>query len=390
MVNSFQIASTPQIIFGVGKRDVLPEVVKQYGTKIALVLGKESFLNSSLGKELISVLEIANISIAYISIPKEPTAQHIDDAVEDLKKQSIDVVVAIGGGAVLDAGKAIAAMSCHSETIINYLEGIGDLKPTGHTLPFIALPTTSGTGSEATKNAVISSIGEKGYKKSLRHDDFVPDIAIVDPELTLTCSRALTVASGMDAFTQLLESYLSNNSSVFTDSLAIKGLMHIKTGLLKTVEDGDNIEARSDMSYAALISGITLANAGLGTVHGFASSVGGFFDIPHGVVCGTLMGATNRATVNHIRQKGIGDYALAKYAQVGKLFIGHHSKSQEYYIDCLLDIIDGYTNDFGLQRLSTYGVKESDFDRIIQCTGNKNNPVGLEEEELIGILLERL
>ena len=389
-MKAFNVTATPNIVFGIGKRNELPKIVKKYGSHIALVIGETSFKSSNYGKQLIALLEDQEIRIEMITIEKEPTPDMIDKAVVLLKQENVDAVVAIGGGAVLDAGKAIAAMVCHSSGIINYLEGIGDTQPTEETLPFIAMPTTSGTGSEATKNAVISVIGAQGFKKSLRHDNYIPNVAIIDPELTVSCSKGLTAASGMDAFTQLLESYVSNNASGFTDSLALKGLTCIKSGLKASVENGKDINARADMSYAALISGITLANAGLGTVHGFASSIGGFFDIPHGTVCGTLMGATNRFTVTKIKETGQGEYALVKYAQVGKLFAGHHSESEEYYVQYLLDLIDSYTKEFELETLSTFGVQESDFEKIIGATGNKNNPVALNNEDLKAILKERL
>ncbi len=386
MVKSFNIASTPTIVFGVGKRHELPKLCQTYGNTIALILGKASFVNSPIGQELIQSLEDYGITLHQIEIPKEPTPELIDKAVEQLKSKEIKAVVAIGGGSVLDAGKAIAAMLCQEGSILEYLEGVGNKTTTGTTLPFIALPTTAGTGSEATKNAVISSIGEYGFKKSLRHDNYVPKIALVDPELTLTCPKGLTAASGMDAFTQLLESYLSTNASLLTDSLALEGLRCVKKGLSTAVFEGGNLEARANMSYAALISGITLANAGLGTVHGFASSVGGFFDIPHGLVCGTMMGAANRITVANIKSEGEGEYALEKYAQVGKLFAEHHSKSNNYYIDFLLDLIDDYTNQFMLDKLSVYDVTPANFEKIIQVTANKNNPVALNDEELYQVL----
>lgn len=389
-VDTFNVTATPNIVFGIGKRKELPKIVKKYGSHIALVIGKSSFKSSNYGKQLITHLEDHEIRLEFVSIDKEPTPEMIDEAVVHLKQENVDAVVAIGGGAVLDAGKAIAAMVCHQGSIVDYLEGVGSKLPTAETLPFIAMPTTSGTGSEATKNAVISVIGDKGFKKSLRHDNYIPSVAIIDPELTVSCPKGLTAASGMDAFTQLLESYVSNNASVFTDSLALKGLACIKSGLKKSVENGLDVNARAEMSYAALISGITLANAGLGTVHGFASSIGGFFDIPHGTVCGTLMGGTNRKTIERIKSKKEGEYALEKYAQVGKLFAGHHSESHEFYIDYLLDLIDAYTEEFNLGKLSAFGVLESDFDRIIAATSNKNNPVALNKEALKMILTERL
>lgn len=390
MVRPFSVAAAPTIVFGVKKRFELTNLIKKYGRSIVLVTGSKSFLTSEFGKEMISQLAKDSIQFVSIKIDREPTPEDVDKAVDALRSIDIDVVIAIGGGSVIDAGKAIAAMIYEEGSVTSYLEGIGDKQPSGKTKPFIAVPTTSGTGSEATKNAVISSVGKKGFKKSLRHDNYIPSIALIDPELTLSCSKELTAASGMDAFTQLLESYLSNNASIFTDSLALKALGSIKIGLKKAVNDADDIEARTNLSYAAMVSGVTLANAGLGTVHGYASAIGGFFDIPHGTVCGTLMGETNRVTVSKIKQTSEGIYALNKYAQVGKLFAGHHSKSEDYYIDFLLTLIDDYTDSFGIKKLREYNIHQDDIKKIIEVTGNKNNPVILNKEELAAVLETRL
>ena len=180
----------------------------------------------------------------------------------------------------MDAGKAISAMLTQEGSVKDYLEGVGHKHPSGNKVPFFAVPTTSGTGSEATKNAVLSEIGPNGYKKSLRHDHFVPDLAIVDPDLTLSCPPGLTAYSGMDAFTQLLEAYVSTKAHPFTDALCEKALELLSGSLLQAYQDGENIEAREAMSYAAWTSGIVLAQVGLGVVHGFASAVGGMFDNP--------------------------------------------------------------------------------------------------------------
>jgi alcohol dehydrogenase class IV len=273
------------------------------------------------------------------------------------------------------------------DSVKNYLEGVGTKSHPGDKIPFVAVPTTSGTGSEATKNAVLSEVGEAGYKKSLRHDRFVPDVAIVDPALTVSCPPATTAASGMDAFTQLLESYVSTAANPITDALAFEGLKHISNALLKVYRDGDDLEARTDMALASYLSGITLANAGLGLVHGFASAIGGYFDIAHGVICSALMGPANEVTVRKLRA---GDTkaatALHKYAAVGKLFSGLGDKTEAYYVDHLLSVIANYTHELEIPNLATFGVKPADLDRIVKASDNKNNPIALDREEMIEVL----
>ncbi|MES1225938.1 MAG: iron-containing alcohol dehydrogenase, partial [Bacteroidota bacterium] len=287
---------------------------------------------------------------------------------------------------VLDAGKAISAMLPLKDFVKHYLEGVGTQIHPGTKIPFIAIPTTSGTGSEATKNAVLSETGEHGYKKSLRHNNFVPNVAILDPSLTLSCPKATTAASGMDAFTQLLESYLSTASNPVTDALALEGLKRISDSLLKVYHDGSDLNARTDMSMAAYLSGITLANAGLGLVHGFASSVGGYYEIPHGVICSSMMAATNKITVRKLRSEKSNDEALEKYANVGRLFSDQQNKSSEYYTDSLLDLIHTWATEMSIPKLSEGGVTLNDVEKIVESTDNKNNPVKLNKDEIEEVL----
>ncbi len=386
MVGNFNFAPTPKIIFGTGKLQSLPQVLASFGDSILLVTGKSSFLLSENWDQLKSTFAKSSINWKHIIIDREPTPQLIDDGVAKIKQQNIDVVVAIGGGSVIDAGKALSAMLKETNSIKHYLEGIGDKQLSGRKIPFIAIPTTSGTGAEATKNAVISEVGDNGFKKSLRHDNYVPNVALVDPLLTLSCPKSITAQSGMDAFTQLLESYVSTNSNAMTDALAVEGIRMIRDGLHTAVFDGSKIEGREKMSYSALISGITLANAGLGTVHGFASSIGGFYDIPHGLICARIMGPVNRVTVNKLKLHDRGGIGLRKYARIGKLFSKDKNKPDEYFIDILLDQIEQWTEEFNLRKLSEFGLSQSDYSKIISITGNKNNPVELDEGELMEVL----
>jgi alcohol dehydrogenase class IV len=390
MVKPFVFARSPRIIFGTGKIAELPGIAKEFGNDILLVVGKSSFINSKHGDYLTHTFDLTGTRYHKIVINREPSPEMIDQAVIRIQPNKINLVIAVGGGSVIDAGKAISAMLNKKESVVNFLEGVGNMEHPGTKVPFIAVPTTAGTGSEATKNAVISHIGPLGFKRSLRHDNFTPDYAIVDPELTLNCPPDITAYSGMDCFTQLVESYVSEKANVITDALALDGLKYIKQSLYRAFRMGQDIEARTGMSYAALISGITLANANLGAVHGFASSIGGLFNIPHGVVCGTLMGATNRVTIEKLKQAGTNHAALIKYALLGKMFTEQENKTDDWYREAFLDTIEQWTETFALPRLSKFGVKQSDISKIAGSTDSKANPVKLEMDEYISILESRI
>jgi alcohol dehydrogenase class IV len=390
MVKPFQFARLPKIYFKNGIINDLPGIARLYGNKIVFVTGKNSFINSLHAEKLFRESEKTGIEYLILTISGEPSPDIIDQAVKSLNDENIKLVIGIGGGSVLDAGKAISAMIQKSESVVEFLEGVGTKDHPGTKLPYIAIPTTSGTGSEATKNAVISQIGKDGFKKSLRHDNFVPDIALIDPELTLHCPKDITAASGMDCFTQLTEAFLSVKSNEYTDALSMEGLKAIKASLIRSYSDGENIEARTGMSFAALTSGICLANAGLGAVHGFASSIGGMYNIPHGLVCGTIMATSNQINVRELRKSASNPAALKKYAQLGELFLDEKGKSDEYYIDGFIRYLFKLTDDLRLPGLKKYGLEEKDIGLICSITEIKNNPVKLAVEDLAEIVSSRL
>ncbi|MBI5009758.1 MAG: iron-containing alcohol dehydrogenase [Bacteroidia bacterium] len=388
MVNPFQFARIPAIHYGKGIIARLPGFARQFGNNMIIVTGKGSFLKTPVAEKLFSDLKKGGADWKIISIPGEPSPAMIDDAILKTGSERIDLVVAIGGGSVMDAGKAISAMLFKTDSVKEFLEVVGTKEHPGTKVPFIAVPTTSGTGSEATKNAVISETGIEGFKRSLRHDNFVPEIAVVDPELTLNCPAGITAASGMDCFTQLTEAYLSIKSNLYTDALAIQGLKAIKSSLARVCKNGSDIDARGEMSFAALTSGICLANAGLGTVHGFASSVGALYNIPHGIICGTLMPSANEANVKALR-KSNNKETLTKYSTLGKLFLERGEGTDEYFIDGFIEYLYSLSDQIKLPGLKTAGADENDFETIIKNTECKNNPVKLSEEELLGILQKR-
>lgn len=386
MIEPFSFAPVPQLHFGENKLSHLSSLIKKYGSDILLVTGARSFPTSRSGHELLQRFRDEGIQWEHFPVAAEPSPALVDHAVTKYSSGHPMCVVAIGGGSALDAGKAISAMLPLHAPVKDYLEGVGNKAHPGKKIPFIAIPTTSGTGSEATKNAVISEIGGNGFKRSLRHDSFVPDIAIVDPLLTVNCPPGTTASSGMDAFTQLLESYVSTAANPMTDSLALEGLKRIAASLLVAYKDGHNLEARADMSLASYFSGITLANAGLGLVHGFASPIGGYFEIPHGVICSTLMSRCNQVTVRKLRKTNTNPRALKKYALVGRLFSADKMRSDDYYIDMLLDRIESWTREMKIPSLAHFGVSSEHFLKIVRSTDNKNNPIKLDESEMMEVL----
>jgi alcohol dehydrogenase class IV len=388
---NFSFARIPHILFGQGKINGLTKIIEKYGHNVLLVTGRSSLMHSAHWPEITGQFSKANIRWNHFIVAGEPTPDLIDGSVMGGQFMEPDVVVAIGGGSVLDAGKAISAMWKKQDSIRHYLEGVGDGRPhDGSKIPFIAVPTTAGTGSEATKNAVISEVGPDGFKRSLRHDNFVPEYALIDPELTLNCPQEITAWSGMDAFTQLLESYLSVQASPMTDALALSGIKKIAESLEKAVSDPGDPEARTGMAYAALCSGITLANAGLGVVHGFASSIGGRFQIPHGLICGTLMGVANEYTLNSQLKQDACSPVIQKYASVGRIFHNTSNKDDIFYAEFIINKIHDMTEKFSVPRLGKFGFKNSEINPVAQATSCKNNPVKHDTLELAGMLERRV
>jgi alcohol dehydrogenase class IV len=390
MVESFNFARLPAIIFGSRKISGLPGLIRGYGQTVLLVTGKSSFEHSAQSAMLLERFEKENIKTRRTTVTGEPSPELVDEVVRRFTDTSIDVVVSIGGGSVMDAGKAISAMLYRTESVKEFLEVVGDREHPGTKIPFIAIPTTAGTGSEATKNAVLSEVGSHGFKRSLRHDNFVPDLALVDPELTTGCPPGITAASGMDCFTQLTEAYLSTKSNEYTDALALAGIRAVKESLRRAYANGDDIEARSGMAFAALTSGICLANAGLGTVHGIAGTTGAMFSIPHGVVCGTLMASANEVTVRELRNSHKENVALHKYSTLGKIVSGKERGTEEYFQDAFIQFLHDLTEGLELPRLGQFGLTRDDIIAVSSATDNKNNPVKLNKEQLLDIMVKRM
>jgi alcohol dehydrogenase len=332
-----------------------------------------------------------------VTLAHEPSPQFVDATVADFTDVAIDVVIGIGGGSVLDAAKAVAGLLPFGNSVLDHLEDVGKGLPySGPALPFIAVPTTAGTGSEATKNAVLSEHGERGYKKSFRHDTLVAKLALIDPQLLESCPPPLIAAQGMDAFTQLLESFVSIRANPFTDALAWSGLEAVEQGFMHAYAGGDTTDARQGraaMAYAALLSGITLAQVGLGSVHGLAQPLGSLFPLPHGVACGTIVAAATRVNIEVLRQRLPESPALAKYARVGRLLSRKPELSAEAAQDALVAVLEQWTVHLSLPPLGAHGIREADIPVIVaNSRGNsmKSNPVELSDEEIASIVRQRL
>ena len=390
MIPAFSLGAPSRIVFGSGKFVKLEDTLLSFGSRPLLVLGSASFTRTKGFTTLHEIFDKLAIATKTIHVSSEPSPEMIDTVVADQQYTDIDMVISIGGGSTLDAGKAIAAMLVEGGGVSRFLEGVGTKAPSGKKLPFIAIPTTSGTGSETTSNAVLRSVGSGGFKRSLRHDNYFPNLALVDPLLTLSCPKKLTIACSMDCFTQLVEGYLSTGGSPLTDALALEGIRAV-SGSLRTVADtGDDLASRSNLSYGALLSGIVLANAGLGVVHGFASAIGGLFAIPHGTICGSLMAPANRLTLKNLRSTAPSHPALDKYAILGRIFSNQTSRNDPWYQDHFIAELEGLSAHLALPFLSDYGVTPNDTEKIAAQTGNKNNPAKLSTKELVQVLHRRI
>lgn len=395
-IQPFTIARLPRIAFGAGSLASLPGEMRAFGTRALVVTGARSFAASARWQTLGRALAEQGIAWQHVAIDGEPSPELVDDAVAAFARSGIEVVAGIGGGSALDAAKAIAGMLPHAHSVVEHLEGLGVERPyAGPAVPFIAVPTTAGTGSEATKNAVLSRRGPGGFKKSFRDEALVAKVAILDPELLVGSPREIIAANGMDAFTQLLESYVSIKANPLTDALAWSGMDAFRGGFFAAWrgQEPDAAAGRSAVAYASLLSGICLAQTGLGSVHGLASPLGAFFPIPHGVCCGTLVAAATAVNVRALRARYPDGPALEKYARVGGLLSGHAHASRDERLAALVETLEAWTAELALPRLSEFAMGPGDVATVVaesRGSSMKTNPIVLTDAEIEGIVRARL
>jgi alcohol dehydrogenase class IV len=363
------------VIFGVGRAAELSDLVTGWGSRALVCTGSRPESHRTLLATLPMPTEVFMVS-------GEPTVELARAAVAAARGMAADLVVAIGGGSVLDVGKTVAMLLGNGGDPLDYLEVIGAGRPiTRPSVPFIAIPTTAGTGAEVTENAVLAS-PEHGRKASLRSPLMIPRIALVDPLLTLECPPAVTAASGLDALTQCLEPFVSRQASPLTDALAREGLARAATGLRTAYRDGADTAARTDMALCSLLGGIALANAKLGAVHGFAGVIGGMVKAPHGAICAALLAPVVEVNVRALRSRDPTSVALARYREAAALLTGRPDAEIEDGVDWLRQTVAW----LGVPGLEALGVRTDMADEIVAKAGTasstKGNPITLADDEL--------
>lgn len=382
---TFEFATSARIVFGCGKAGELPAVCAGFGRRVLLVHGRDG----SRGAAVSEGLAKAGLEVNTFSVTGEPDLEMVGRGSAAAIASGAELVVGLGGGAVVDAGKAMAAMAKQPGELLDYLEVVGKGRALDELpLPFIAVPTTAGTGAEVTRNAVIG-VPEQRVKVSLRHASMLPRVALVDPELAVSLPPGQTAASGMDALTQLLEPWVCLRSNPMTDALCREGIPRVVRALETAVEDGSNMTAREDLAVGALFSGMALANAGLGAVHGFAAPIGGMFPAPHGAVCAALLACVWRANLKRVAADGLNSQQ-DRFREAARMMTGDPDASAEAGAMFLEDL----TRKLGIPRLGRYGIGVEDLAEIAgkaaRASSMKANPVPLSVAELVDILHEAL
>jgi len=373
----FEFATATRIVFGEGTAATLPELVRAFGTRPLLVTGATPERTASL---------VSALSAQLFPVPGEPTINLVREGARRAQEAACDVVISIGGGSAIDAGKAIAAIAANGGEPLEFLEVVGRGRSiAAQPLPFIAVPTTAGTGSEVTRNAVLGS-PQHGVKASLRSPLMLPRVALVDPELMHALPAAVTAATGLDALTQLIEPYVSARANPLVDAICADGIGRVARALRWAYRDGANREARREMSLAALFGGLALANAGLGVVHGFAAPLGGSWCAPHGALCAALLPHGMAANVAALRARAAEHPALVKYATIARLLTGRNEATAEDGIEW----VRALCAELNVPALRDWGITEADLPGVVEkaarASSMQANPLPLTSEELLDIV----
>ncbi len=382
----FEFATAAKIIFGAGTLREAGVMARESGQRALVVTGRDA----KRAGPLLKILRAAGVNAATFSVTGEPELSTIERGTALAKKEDCELVIGFGGGSAIDAGKAIAAMLTNDGALTDYVEIIGRGKALKKpSAPFIAIPTTAGTGSEVTRNAVLSSPEHK-LKVSLRSPLMLAKVALIDPGLTCDLPPALTASTGLDALTQLIEPFVCSRANPMTDGLCMEGIRRAAWSLRVAIADGKNKPAREDMAVASLFGGLALANAGLGAVHGFAGPIGGGFPAPHGAICAALLPHVMSANLQALRQRAPGGEALRRYDKVGRWLTGNAQATADDGVAWVRKL----AGDARIPRLGAYGIRNEHVAGLVEkaahASSMKANPVALTPEELADTLRQVL
>ena len=378
----FQFSTATQIHFGPGTVNQIAPSAAKMGRRPIVLTGRSPERTTAL----IDALAGEGMEIARHPVIAEPTVDMALEAVRKARREACDLVISIGGGSVIDTGKVVAALITNSGRLMDYLEVIGKARPLVHpSAPYIAIPTTAGTGSEVTRNAVLGSPQHR-VKVSMRSPYMLPDLAVIDPDLTLSLPSDITAVTGLDAFTQLMESFVSSQSNALTDGICREGLQRVARSLQKAYENGGDLGARENMCLASLFSGMALANSKLGAVHGIAGPLGGMISGAHGAICAALLPHVMDTNIKAMRQRAAHSPVLERYNELARILTGSASARAEDGIRWVKDLCQALQ----VRSLAPLGLVKADFAALVaksqKASSMQGNPIRLTDEELMEIL----
>jgi alcohol dehydrogenase class IV len=382
MAMKIDFSTSNRIIFGSGELNNIADLIKDWGHRAFIIRGK----NPTYGKAFFEILEGLDLEITYFKVDQEPDIELVVSAVQQARGNKCEFVIGLGGGSVIDTGKAVASLLNNDGELMDYLEVVGKGLPQKNlSKPYIAIPSTAGTGSEVTRNAVID-VPDKKVKVSMRNAYMLPEIALVDPELTLDLPPNITASTGMDAFVQVIEPYVCNSPNPMVDMFCRDAIPRAAKNLLSAYQDGSNIKTRENMAWVSLMGGLSLANAKLGAVHGFAGPIGGMFHAHHGAICACLLPAVMRVNIENLKKADPESFSLKRYREIA-VWLTDDLKAD---VDDGILFIGNICKNLKIPRLNEIGISEKDFPSIVEKSKNsssmKGNPIQLPDEELIRIL----
>ena len=382
----FEFATAARILFGAGTLRQVGPIAAEMGSRALVVTGR----TTDRAAPLLEVLAAQGIDAVSFPVGREPTIEVAGQGTQRGREAGCDLVIGFGGGSALDTGKAVAALLTNGGDPLDYLEVIGRGQALSEpSAPFIAIPTTAGTGSEVTRNAVLAS-PEHRVKVSLRSPLMLPRLALVDPELTHSMPPQVTSGTGLDALTQVMEPYVSQRANPLTDAICREGMRRAARSLRRAYEEGDDPAAREDMALASLLGGLALANAGLGAVHGFAGPMGGMFSAPHGALCGCLLPHVMAVNVRALQERAAESEALRRYDEIARILTGNGSSTADDGVGWVQDLCDALQ----VPSLGSYGITSDDFQALVDkasaASSMRGNPIQLTPGEMEEVLSRAL